>query len=129
MKIIWPCLFVLFSHVLLAQSQDSVFMFSYFKGNGDDGLHLAYSHDGFHWHALRNDSSFLKPTAGQDKLMRDPCIVQGPDGMFHMVWTVSWNEKGIGYAYSHDLINWSTQQYLPVMEHESGARNCWAPEL
>ena len=129
MKIILPCLFVVASHILFAQSADSVFMFSYFKGNGEDGLHLEYSNDGYNWHALRNDSSFLKPTAGQDKLMRDPCIVQGPDGMFHMVWTVSWNEKGIGYANSRDLINWSTQQYLPVMEHESGARNCWAPEL
>ena len=46
-----------------------------------------------------------------------------------MVWTVSWNERGIGYANSEDLMNWSEQQYIPVMHHEPGARNCWAPEL
>jgi beta-xylosidase len=46
-----------------------------------------------------------------------------------MVWTVSWNEKGIGYANSPDLLNWSRQQYLPVMEHEPATRNCWAPEV
>ena len=64
-----------------------------------------------------------------DKLMRDPCIVKGEDGLFHMVWTVSWNDKGIGYASSKDLINWSTQQFIPVMAHEDSARNCWAPEI
>ena len=104
-------------------------MFSYFKGNGADGLHLAYSYDGYNWIALKNDSSFLKPTAGKDKLMRDPCIIQGPDKRFHMVWTVSWFEKGIGYASSSDLIDWTEQKYIPVMEHEKNARNCWAPEL
>lgn len=106
-----------------------VYMFSFFKGNGEDGLHLAYSYDGFKWSTLRHDSSFLTPTAGKDKLMRDPCIVRGVDGLFHMVWTVSWNEKGIGYASSKDLIHWSQQQYIPVMEQEPGALNCWAPEI
>lgn len=57
--------------------KSNVFIFSYFKGNGEDGLHFAYSEDAFTWHALKNDSSFLKPTAGKDKLMRDPCIIRG----------------------------------------------------
>jgi len=113
----------------LKNGDEKVYMFSYFKGNGADGLHLAYSNDGFTWKALKGDSSFLKPTAGADKLMRDPCIIQGPDGIFHMVWTVSWNERGIGYANSPDLIHWSKQLYIPVMEHEPNTRNCWAPEI
>lgn len=114
----------------LAQGiDDEVLCFSYFKGNGEDGLHLAYSTDGFIWKAFNNDESFLVPVAGKDKLMRDPCIVKGGDGLFHMVWTVSWNEKGIGYAISKDLIHWSEQKYIPVMEHEPDARNCWAPEI
>ncbi len=112
-----------------AQEKKEVYMFSFFQGNGEDGLHLAYSRDGMTWEALRENQSFLTPTAGKDKLMRDPCIIQGPDGLFHMVWTVSWNEQGIGYASSPDLINWSQQQYIPVMEHEPEALNCWAPEL
>mgnify|MGYP006292569747 CR=1 FL=1 len=104
-------------------------LFSYFRGNGEDGLHLAHSQDGLHWNALNNDESYLEPQVGEDKLMRDPCITQGPDGTFHMVWTVSWGERGIGYASSKDLIHWSEQQYIPVMEHEPDAKNCWAPEL
>ena len=53
--------------------------------------------------ALNDDKSFLTPELSKDKLMRDPCIIEGPDGKFHMVWTVSWEEKGIGYANSADL--------------------------
>ena len=117
------------AYVAHSQNKDEVFLFSYFVDNGEDGLHLAYSYDGLKWEALKNNQSFLKPAAGKDKLMRDPCIIQGPDGIFRMVWTLSWNEKGIGYALSKDLINWSDQYYLPVMEHEPDAKNCWAPEV
>ena len=122
-------LFSGFNQFLCAQENDEIFMFSYFTGNGEDGLHLAYSFDGYKWEALNNNKSFLTPTAGKDKLMRDPCIIGGPDGKFHMVWTVSWNEKGIGYASSPDLINWTEQLYIPVMQHETNALNCWAPEI
>lgn len=120
---------MIFVQVSFAQTNDSVYLFSYFKNNGQDGLHLAYSYDGFKWNALKNDSSFLKPAVANDKLMRDPCIVRGADGKFHMVWTVSWNDGGIGYANSTDLINWSDQQFVPVMKDEPTARNCWAPEI
>lgn len=112
-----------------AQSKKEVYLFAYFKGNGEDGLHLAYSNDAYKWTALKNDQSFLTPTVSKDKLMRDPCIIRGADGLFHMVWTVSWKDKGIGYASSKDLINWSEQQFLPVMAKEDGARNTWAPEI
>jgi len=114
---------------VMAQQADNVYLFSYFKDNGQDGLHLAYSYDGYKWTALKNDQSFLHPVLSKDSLMRDPCIIRGTDNKFHMVWTVSWNERGIGYASSDDLIHWSKQQYIPVMEHEDSARNCWAPEL
>lgn len=123
------CLLLLTSVVANAQLKDSVLLFSYFKENGEDGLHYAYSEDGYKWIALKNDSSVLKPVAGKDKLMRDPCIIRDDKGVFHMVWTVSWNEKGIGYATSTDLVNWSEQRYLPLMEKVPGARNCWAPEI
>jgi hypothetical protein len=112
-----------------SQSTDEIYMFSYFKNNGQDGLHLAYSFDGLTWKALKGDSSFLTPTVSKDKLMRDPCIIRGADGKFHMVWTVSWNDKGIGYASSRNLTDWSEQQFIPVMSHEDSARNCWAPEI
>ena len=106
-----------------------MYLFSYFKDNGADGLHLAYSNNGYQWEALKGDSSFLKPNVSSDKLMRDPCVMKGPDGIFRMVWTVSWTAKGIGYSSSKDLVNWSEQKLIPVMENEDNVRNCWAPEV
>ena len=105
-----------------------LYLFSYFTGNGEDGLHLAASADGLTWTALRDGASFLEPKVGS-KLMRDPSIVQGPDGTFHMVWTTGWWDGGIGVAHSRDLISWSEQQWLPVMKHEPTALNAWAPEI
>jgi beta-xylosidase len=112
-----------------AQIKNEVYLFSYFMNNGEDGLHLAYSNDGLKWEALNDNKSFLTPTVGEDKLMRDPSIIIGPDGKFHMVWTVSWKERGIGYASSDDLIHWSEQKFIPVMKNEPTAKNCWAPEI
>lgn len=104
------------------------YLFTSFRGNGQDGLHLAYSRDGLKWTALYGDKSFLKPQVGT-KLMRDPCICRGPDGTFHMVWTSGWWDKGIGIAHSKNLIAWSEQRWIGVMEHEPEAVNCWAPEI
>lgn len=131
MKFLVSVCFTLFSIGFIYAQTDTgkVYLFSYFKDNGKDGLHLAYSYDGYRFTALKKDSSFLKPVLSKDSLMRDPCIIRGADGKFHMVWTISWNERGIGYASSADLIYWSEQQYIPVMEHEDSARNCWAPEI
>jgi len=118
------CLFA-----FVSKAQDEVYLFSYFVGNGEDGLHLAYSTDGLKWTPLNDGKSYLAPTVGKDKLMRDPFILQGKDGMFHLVWTSGWWDKQIGYAESPDLINWSEQKGIPVMEHEPTAKNSWAPEM
>ena len=103
------------------------FLYSFFQGNGD-GLHLAYSDDGMTFTALNGNNVYITPTIGGG-LMRDPSICQGPDGMFHMVWTTGWWDDGIGIAHSVDLINWSEQTYLPVMGDEPDSKNCWAPEI
>lgn len=108
---------------------DRAYLFSYFVDNGQDGLHLAWSKDGYKWEALNGGKSFLKPLVGESKLMRDPCVVRGPDGVFHMVWTTAWKGVTIGYASSTNLIHWSEQQAIPVMAHEPAAINCWAPEI
>jgi beta-xylosidase len=105
------------------------YLYSYFTGNGEDGLHLAHSTDGLHWTAVAGGRSLLRPEVGEAKLMRDPSIARGPDGTYHMVWTTGWNERGVGYASSRDLVHWSPQRYLPVMASEPAARNAWAPEL
>lgn len=109
--------------------KDEVLLFSYFMGNGEDGLHLATSEDGLKWTALRGGASFLQPVAGENKLMRDPCLLLGPDGVFRLVWTTSWTGGTIGYSSSPDLVHWTKQKTLPVMAHERTTANCWAPEI
>jgi hypothetical protein len=130
MKKIRLLVFSILACCTLANAQPGkVYMFSYFKNNGEDGLHMATSKDGLVWTALNKDSSLLRPAVGNEKLMRDPCIIEGRDGYFHMVWTASWKDKGIGYSRSKDLVNWSEQQFIPVMQQQPGALNCWAPEI
>lgn len=106
-----------------------VYLFSYFTGKSETGLHLAYSLDGLTWTPLNDGKSYLIPAVGKDKLMRDPSIVQAPDKSFHMVWTTGWHDNSIGYASSKDLLHWSEQKTIPVMTHEPTVRNSWAPEL
>lgn len=111
------------------EKEAPAYLFSYFTGNGEDGLHLMYSHDGIIWRTLNNGASLIKPTVGKEKLMRDPCIVQDAEGTFHMVWTTGWAGNNIGHATSKDLVNWSEQEEIPVMDYEPNVKNTWAPEL
>ena len=112
-------------------------MFCYFLGNGD-GLHLAGSADGLAFTAIGGAGKiFLVPTVGvnpdgttkDNHLMRDPCIRQGADGMYHLVWTTGWYQQGFGVASSPDLTHWSEQQFVEVWKNEPKAVNTWAPEL
>jgi hypothetical protein len=107
---------------------ETVLLFTSFRDNGQDGLHLMWSEDGYAWQVLGSDRSFLTPQVG-GKLMRDPQIAVGPDGAYHLVWTTAWEKYGVGYASSRDLIHWSDQKLLDVMKNEPETRNVWAPEL
>lgn len=105
-----------------------VYMFSTFREPADQGLYLAYSDNGLVWNDL--GGPWLKPEVGNQKVMRDPSIVKGPDGTFHLVWTSSWRgDLGFGYASSKDLIHWSEEQFIPVMAFDTSTVNVWAPEL
>ena len=115
-------------HASAESIPETCYLFSYFLDNGQDGLHLAWSRDALKWETLNGGGSFLEPQVG-DKLIRDPNVLLGPDGMFHMVWTNSWNSQSIGYASSRDLVRWSAQRTIEVMAGEPATRNCWAPEL
>jgi sucrose-6-phosphate hydrolase SacC (GH32 family) len=113
---------------LLASCSSKVYLFTSFHEPANEGLRMLYSKDGYHWKDL--DTILLKPQVGNQKVMRDPSMVQGPDGTFHLVWTSSWRgDKGFGYASSKDLVHWSEQKMIPVMEKEPTTVNVWAPEL
>ncbi len=124
----------------------------------DHGLHMAYSHDGYHWQALNDD----KPIIGGDSIamqhgIRDPHIFRGPDGAFYLSMTdlhvfgirdgkrtTEWdrdgrkygwgNNKGLVLMKSKDLINWTRTNLdfslLPAQEGMDWSEvGCvWAPE-
>jgi hypothetical protein len=105
----------------------TVYLFSTFKQPEQDGLRFAFSHDGYHWTNI--PGLFLKACVGSG-IMRDPSIARGPEGTWHLVWTSAWSgDRGFGYAHSKDLVQWSEQQFIPVMEHEPATVNVWAPEV
>ncbi len=116
------------SLVFMACSSSKAYLFTSFHEPADGGLRMLYSKDGYHWNDL--DTILLKPAIGKPKIMRDPSMIQGPDGTFHLVWTTEWKGgNGFGYASSKDLINWTEQEYIPVMKQEPTVVNVWAPEL
>jgi alpha-L-fucosidase len=99
-----------------------------FREPASDGLRFVWSTDGYHWTEI--PGAFLKPWAGPSNLMRDPSLTRGPDGTFHLVWTTGWQgDRGFGYASTKDLVHWSEQRFIPVMQHEPTTVNVWAPEL
>jgi beta-xylosidase len=127
-----------FCVLLFPSCNNKVYLFTSFHEPANEGLRLLYSKDGYHWKTT--DSIYLKPLIGKDKIMRDPSMLQGPDGIFHLVWTTEWKGgDGFGYAKSKDLVHWEDLKYLPFMHFDpfetkgepkpSNVVNVWAPEL
>lgn len=121
-------LFLLLFLATACQSEKPVYFFTSFHEPANAGLRMLYSYDGYHWTDL--DTVLLKPEVGRQHVMRDPSIVRGPDGIFRLVWTSSWQgDLGFGYASSPDLIHWSKEQVISVMDWDTSTVNVWAPEL
>ena len=104
-----------------------VFIFAYFLGRSHTGTHLAISEDGLLFTPVLEGEAIITPEEG---LMRDPFLLYSEqEQQFHLIWTTEWESQTIGHATSKDLVNWSEQQKLPVMQGFEGVRNCWAPEM
>lgn len=102
-------------------------LFSYFREPGTQGIYFALSHDGRHFTPLNGDQPWVSP-AKPGEVMRDVYVTRGPDGEYRMVWTWGWHGNSLGYAESPDLIHWSAQREIPVMQDFPDTRNVWAPE-
>ena len=107
---------------------DAPWVFAGFKHNGQDGVYMALSLDGYHWTLANGGKPVVKPTE-TDELMRDPFLQRTTDDSFVMVWTWAWRNKTIGYSMSDDLVHWTQHKQLPVMAAEPAALNTWAPAI
>ena len=122
----------------VAAAEPTGYVYAYFKGGwptgGSSGVFLSFSVDGLNFTPLNNDQAVITPPQSPlfptgENQMRDPSIVYGPDGKFHMVWTTGITTKTIGYASSDDLVTWSTPQRIEVWGAGVNVANTWAPEL
>ena len=121
-------------------SDDGAYLTAYFRsGLSWDGriqsLHYAYSRDGLKWYELNNNNPVLKPKYE----LRDPFLDKGPDGKWRLVYTSPDLDAGgnnirtyyMGYAESYDLIHWTNEKRLDLMDNYRPANtiyNVWAPE-
>lgn len=120
-------LIVTITMTMMTSSAKDIYVSTSFHEPANEGLRFIYSRDGIHWDSIQG--TFLTPAVGDQKVMRDPSIVRGPDGTFHLVWTSSWRkDRGFGYASSKDLIHWTEQRFIEVMK-DTTTVNVWAPEL
>ncbi|CAG7610785.1 hypothetical protein PAESOLCIP111_01287 [Paenibacillus solanacearum] len=98
-------------------------------------LHYAFSRDGLHWYELNDNKAVWKTPVGAG-VIRDPFISKGPDGTYHLVYTMNsaagtapeQRGKQFGYARSKDLITFTNPKALAVMESFPNSTNVWAPE-
>lgn len=99
-------------------------------------MFLSYSSDGLRFESLNGGAAVFVPpdswgvdssTTDEDQV-RDPSVVYGPDGLFHMVWTSGIDTKSIGYASSPNLRDWSPK-LVDIWESNDVVNHTWAPEI
>ncbi len=61
------CLLVPVSPVAAQSNSDEVLLFTYFRNNGQDGVHLATSTNGVNFVALNDDKAIFTPPHGRDR--------------------------------------------------------------
>lgn len=137
---------LLISCINISSVAKKAYVFTSFREPSVSGLQYLYSYDGLHWDSIpgvfmkpmiSNETPYIDRFTGKEvtptfcgtHVLRDPSIIKGTDGTFHLVWTTAWSgSHGFGYASSRDLIHWSEQREIPVMA-DSCTNNVWAPEL
>ena len=118
----------LFAQASAPQAEDGAWLFAYFKEPGSQGIYLALSRDGLHYTPLNDGQPWLAPSH-TGEIMRDVFLTRGPDKRFHMVWTWNWHGNSLGYASSPDLLAWSEQREILIMQEYPQTANVWAPEI
>lgn len=104
---------ILFLLPALAAAAD-FYLFTSFRGNGEKGVYFALSEDGYRWTPVQGNQPVVPPRF-PGMLMRDPFVVKGPQGEWHLLWTTGWTRDGkngrltIGHAETRDLAAWGAQ--------------------
>lgn len=156
-KAVLILLFVIGCKTLFGQSSEkemSAYLMVYFKDE-THGLYFALSSDGYTFTDVNNGKPVIAgDTIAEQKGIRDPYIMRGPDGTFYLAMTdlhiyakqkgyreTEWerdgkefgwgNNKGLVLMKSNDLVNW-THTNLRIDKAFPGWENigcAWAPEM
>src|SRR5687768_5724489 len=71
--VVWLAVFPAARAAEPAPLPETCYLFAYFYHDREaEGFRLAWSADGYKFEMLNEGRSYLKPTAGENKLMRDP---------------------------------------------------------
>lgn len=126
-----------------AQAAATGYVYAYFQGGwptgGHSGVFMSYSTDGLNFEPMNNGEAVYVPpeawgpgsdtdTTDEDQT-RDPSVVYGADGLYHMVWTSGIDTRTIGYASSADLKTWTNEQLIPIWDASTVVNHTWAPEI
>jgi Alpha-L-arabinofuranosidase len=109
---------------------DSVYLFAYStqKSNGHSGMLYAWSPDRRSWSSIGSEYRFLACDYGRwgaEKRLVSPFLFQGPDHLWHCVWSLNERDGVFAHTTSNDLIYWKPQSYPSVMQ----GGNCLQPEI
>lgn len=121
-------LFLVIISACISVHAQKAWVFAYFKEPGDQGIYLALSRDGYHWTPLNDGQPWVKPEY-PGEIMRDVFLTRGSENNFRMVWTWGWHGNSLGYADSVNLLHWSKQKQIAIMQSYPETRNVWAPEI
>ena len=114
----------------MSNEPDSAWIFSYSttKNAGRNGLHFAWSTDQENWHPIGPEFRFLFCDYGRwgvEKRLITPFLLQGPNGIWHCLWSLNEHDGVFAHAASKDLVYWGRQSYPVVMPDN----NCLEPEI
>jgi hypothetical protein len=103
-----------------------MYAFSFFREFAP-AFHLAISDDLIMWRELNEQEPILEShvSAGY---WRDPFVIRDNSGVFHLLCTDGWASTKIIHASSKNLLDWSEQHVISVMQEFPSVMNVWAPE-
>ena len=89
----------------------SKYLFCYFTGNKpeEERVHFAVSDDGYSFKALNSGRPVITQTSGKG-CCRDPFILRGNDGIFHIIATDMKSEDG--WANNNSMVVWDSEDLI-----------------
>lgn len=108
--------FALPSFAKIQNEPDSVYLFSYSKTDGTEGLKFAWSLEGTTWFSIADGMSYVScdfGSWGNMKRMFNPHLVQTRnDGQWHCIWELTKSGQTFAYTKSPNLLEWKPQIYF-----------------